>query len=322
MIVGIVLSGISITCLTLGLIVILGLLRIEYYHWLGFIAGPAFLLIFSIGLLLKACSIKRSAGGYSEHLMGEEAGGNSRGNLHKKVDTENPTIEVKLDHPNLNVEHDTSMDFSVEIEIDTGFDISVWGAKKQSPISWTGFYVQGGAKNDMTFDNLDIGYDGSITGGGTDVNGNFEIEGSMGQDGSFTFNKNYESYTVIYEGKLDWNSLKGTWHLKDQTPEEFSITLKSPSYTGWYEQGGDKNTMDLDVIVSGDTVFGTGSDPVGCFVVRGTYNSMSGECNFAKQYLGKHQVFYFGNCKDNERIIRGKWTIPDNSDGKFKLKQK
>jgi len=306
--------------LTVGIILFTGYTHIYFYYWLVWIIAPALLILVGLLSIMYACKLKKSGGAISESLIDVEAGGNYGNEVQMQVQVEMPTVEVKMDVPQVEIE--VEMDFSVDIEIDLGFDINVWGAKKQSPVAWTGYYVQGGARNDMALENLDIGYDGSIYGSGSDANGNFSIEGSMDTSGAFTFNKNYDSYSVIYQGQMAANSLTGTWYLNDQAPEEFSITLNSPSYTGWFAQGGDRNTMDLDLYVSGDAVFGTGSDAVGNFIIRGTYNEMSGECNFAKQYLGAHQVFYFGNCKDNGRVIRGKWTIPDNCDGKFMIKQR
>lgn len=69
--------------------------------------------------------------------------------------------------------------------------------------------------------------------------------------------------------------------------------------------------------VSGGGIFGCGSDGVGSFVLRGTEEGDS--FNFVKKYLGQHEVLYFGKRKGD--VVKGKWTIPDNCEGTFMLKQ-
>lgn len=232
-------------------------------------------------------------------------------------------IDAEVDAPEieLEIEVDLGIELSVDVEIDLGFDINVWGAPKSTPPKWTGWFATGDDQNEMILDNLDIGFDGIMSGGGSDGVGGFTIDGSMDGKGAFTFNKAYEgAHTVIYTGNLEGSALKGTWSIPDNADGDFEIKLDSAGWNGWFEQGGDKKDMELDMSIGGDAVFGSGVDAVGSFIVRGTFDEGSGDCNFAKQYIGQHQVLYFG--KNNGQAVRGKWTIPDNCEGKFKLTKK
>ena len=70
--------------------------------------------------------------------------------------------------------------------------------------SWVGYFVQNGEKNDMSFDNMQINLDGSISGAGSDAIGDFNISGTMEGNGTFTFDKAYEgAHTVNYKGSLE-----------------------------------------------------------------------------------------------------------------------
>jgi len=218
---------------------------------------------------------------------------------------------------------EVDVDFEPEVEIDVEVDADAWGApEKISNASWSGYFMQAGEKFDMTFDNMSINFDGSIAGAGSDSVGTFNITGTMGNDGTFTFDKAYEgAHTVSYKGSLVGTALKGTWCIDGQDEEEFEIQLDSGAWKGSFEQGGSKNAMRLNMGVSGGGIFGCGSDDVGSFVLRGTEEGET--FNFVKQYIGAHRVMYFGKSKggDGSRTVKGKWSIPGNCDGTFGLKQ-
>jgi len=256
-----------------------------------------------------------------------------------EVDVEAPVveIEVEVEAPEVELEVEVEVaigggleieldaELGLEIEIDAEVDVNAWGVKVEGANApWSGFYVQGGIENDMKFDDMSIGFDGGIAGSGSDANGGFTIEGTMGGDAAFTFNKTYESgVVVVYSGNMDGTSMKGNWNLPDQDPEEFEISLSANSWNGWFEQGGDKNGMDLNLTAQNGGVFGSGTDEVGPFVCRGTHDEGSGDFNFAKQYIGQHQVLYFGKAKGDSGSMRvqGKWSIPGNCDGTFLLQE-
>ena len=73
--------------------------------------------------------------------------------------------------------------------------------------------------------------------------------------------------------------------------------------------------------VFGSGVFGSGTDEQGPFVLRGESNG--NDFNFVKQYIGQHQVLYFGQSRGGagSMVVKGKWTIPGNCEGTFKLSQ-
>ena len=234
-------------------------------------------------------------------------------------------MEVEVEVPlGLDIEFD--LELGAEIEIDAEADWNSWGAKVEGATApWAGYYIQGGIQNDMNFDDMTIGFDGVITGAGSDVNGGFSIEGAMNEDCTFTFNKTYESGTVvIYSGSMDGTTLKGNWNLPDQDQEEFEISLAASAWHGWFKQADNKDVMDLNMAVNNGGVFGSGTDGVGAFVVSGTHDGDSGQFNFVKKYLGQHEVLYFGQAKGDggDMRVQGKWSIPGNCDGTFLLQEK
>jgi len=111
--------------------------------------------------------------------------------------------------------------------------------------------------------------------------------------------------------------MEGTWSIPDNCDGIFEISLSAKKWAGYFEQNGEKSDMKLNMGVSGGGIFGTGSDSQGAFVLRGTTDGDS--FNFVKQYLGAHQVMYFGKQTDNK--VKGKWNIPGNCEGTFALKQ-
>jgi len=237
-----------------------------------------------------------------------------------EIEYEAPVVEVEVGL-DAEADFDLDMEFEVACEIDLAVDFAVWGqSSDEQKVNWNGYYVQGGAQNEMFLENLQIDFEGGINGGGDDVCGAFSIVGSLNDDGTFTFEKAYSEYSVMYNGLMEGTALRGMWSLAGQAEEEFEIKLVSSGWTGHFEQGGDQNDMELNMGVSGGCVFGTGNDDVGCFILRG--HSDGTEFNFVKKYIGKHQVLYFGESRgDRKKVVKGKWTIPDNCEGTFKLKQ-
>ena len=77
---------------------------------------------------------------------------------------------------------------------------------------------------------------------------------------------------------------------------------------GWWEQTGlGRQSMDdLRLRFSAGTISGTGVDVVGEFEVHGTVHH--GDVLLKKQYVGAHQVTYFGTF-DGEGTLQGKWSI-------------
>jgi len=235
------------------------------------------------------------------------------GGLSGNVEYPTATVDIELD---------ADLDFEVEVELDPTVDWNAWGeAKDDQVVSWSGFFIQGGISNEMALDNMQIGFDGSISGTGEDAIGAFTITGAMNADRSFTFDKVYDAHTVSYKGEMEGTKLKGTWCLPEQDEEEFEISLNASGWVGNFVFDGTKTEMLLNMGISGGGVFGTGTDDVGGFVLRGTTDGE--DFNFVKQYIGAHQVLYFGKRRGGEGslLVKGKWTIPGNCDGTFALKQ-
>lgn len=68
-----------------------------------------------------------------------------------------------------------------------------------------------------------------------------------------------------------------------------------------------RNTTDVTITYSRGTMTGRGYDRVGAFNIDGTYDIGTGECEWTKQYLGRHSVNYRG--VNDGHGIWGVWEI-------------
>jgi hypothetical protein len=68
-----------------------------------------------------------------------------------------------------------------------------------------------------------------------------------------------------------------------------------------------RNTTDVTISYSRGEMTGRGYDRVGSFNIDGIYDVGTGECEWTKQYLGKHSVKYRG--VNNGHGIWGVWEI-------------
>jgi hypothetical protein len=55
-----------------------------------------------------------------------------------------------------------------------------------------------------------------------------------------------------------------------------------------------KHHMELHLNFANGNMTGEGRDRVGEFVIKGSYNTASGECRFTKRYLAAHSISYRG----------------------------
>src|SRR5262245_42958128 len=67
--------------------------------------------------------------------------------------------------------------------------------------------------------------------------------------------------------------------------------------------------MELRLNFAGGNVTGEGRDWVGYFILRGRYFLADATCNWNKQDIGKHTVYYRGF--NEGKGIWGTWEIPD-----------
>ena len=91
------------------------------------------------------------------------------------------------------------------------------------------------------------------------------------------------------------------------------------AWRGYWEQRGWGRQPMHDVVleVREGIVSGQGSDCIGRFSFRGTWDSQ-GVVSLVKQYVGKHQVLYQGQY-DGEGTIFGRWSIAPFDSGEFLL---
>ena len=94
---------------------------------------------------------------------------------------------------------------------------------------WKGFYKQGGSRHD-TECMLVIDLDGNIAGKGTDEVSDYTVSGSIENDGTFKFDKQYVGPTshhlVVYTGSVEWKDkpvLQGEWNISNCQVDKFVI---------------------------------------------------------------------------------------------------
>lgn len=116
-------------------------------------------------------------------------------------------------------------------------------------------------------------------------------------------------YTPIGDGDARWKTV---------TKKASKSAVKVP-WKGYLMQDGEKYDMAFDNFqIDGDwALYGDGADDFGKFEMDGTCDD-KGHCEFTKQYIGAHSVYYKGEF--NGRRIRGKWNIPDQSPDDFEIK--
>jgi hypothetical protein len=95
-------------------------------------------------------------------------------------------------------------------------------------------------------------------------------------------------------------------------PEPTPALEPDPRFTsgpwlGYYQQWYHQARQRLRLTFAAGAVTGTGRDPAGDFVVRGTYDARSGRCSLTKTYPGSHRVHYDGIADGDG--IGGAWEI-------------
>ena len=78
-----------------------------------------------------------------------------------------------------------------------------------------------------------------------------------------------------------------------------------------------RHEMDFYLDFKNNTVRGGGSDDIGAFNWRGTYDTKLATCNLLKHYMGNHSVIYEGFADENG--IWGIWKIPPFQQGGFHI---
>ena len=75
--------------------------------------------------------------------------------------------------------------------------------------------------------------------------------------------------------------------------------------------------MDLHLDFVNGRMTGDGTDNIGLFLIKGSYQTASRECEWTKTYPGSHLVFYRGYREGNG--IWGTWEIPPFGRGGFHI---
>jgi hypothetical protein len=99
--------------------------------------------------------------------------------------------------------------------------------------------------------------------------------------------------------------------MNEDVPASLERDGRFPSgeWTGFYLQYwiAGRHQTDLNLTWANGTVTGDGTDRVGPFTITGTYDTATGQCEWTKQYRGRHSVAYRG--VNDGRGIWGVWEI-------------
>jgi hypothetical protein len=99
--------------------------------------------------------------------------------------------------------------------------------------------------------------------------------------------------------------------MNEENPAPFERDPRFPSgaWTGFYLQYWmpGRHKTEVDLFWQNGTVTGDGYDRVGPYTISGTYDTATGECEWTKQYTGRHAVAYRG--VNNGQGISGVWEI-------------
>ncbi len=99
--------------------------------------------------------------------------------------------------------------------------------------------------------------------------------------------------------------------MDEQVPANPERDARFPggSWTGFYLQYWmpGRHQMDLNLSWQDGGLTGEGRDRVGPFIIDGTYDTATGQCEWTKKYIGKHSVKYRG--VNDGRGIWGVWEI-------------
>ena len=105
---------------------------------------------------------------------------------------------------------------------------------------------------------------------------------------------------------------------KDQS-EEMHPLFPSGDWEGFYKYpyaGFQPGKMEFFLNFKAGAVTGGGSDPVGAFTWKGTYDTKALSCQMTK-YYSTHTVYYHGHVDENG--IWGNWRISNYTRGGFHI---
>ena len=89
-------------------------------------------------------------------------------------------------------------------------------------------------------------------------------------------------------------------------------------WSGFFVEGRpERGWMHLYLAFNDGEIKGEGTDYVGPWHIRGKYDDQAGQCEWVKQYLGKHCVIYRGS--NQGQGIVGTWSIGEYLNGTFHI---
>lgn len=90
---------------------------------------------------------------------------------------------------------------------------------------------------------------------------------------------------------------------------ESDSRFSSGEWNGFYIEShrSGRGWMSMYLAFANGSINGEGTDYVGPWVAKGSYDTDSGMCSWTKQYLGLHAVHYSGRASNDG--IQGQWNI-------------
>ena len=221
-------------------------------------------------------------------------------------------------------------------------------AMQNKTIEWDGWFDQNGMRQPMTVNNMLVGLNGVVQGGGLHPQyGQFQIQGQVTPHGAITFNKQFQNGSVMqFQGIISDCKITGNWR-QNMYAGPFEIKMKLEEWKGSYTMGNQQQmgqmsqmgggyggmgmggyggrprtySIDFNLHVDTNGVFGLDKDSEGVFVIRGQYNNNDFVMQFTKQYLGGNTIYYKGNMTNDGKywVVSGNWQFAGGSGGTFKL---
>jgi len=190
-------------------------------------------------------------------------------------------------------------------------------------VLWTGHYEQFNQFQPMQFQDMQVGLNGQIVGSGSDVVGQFQIQGQVSRQGTVQFVKQYiGQHAVQYNGIVGDSHVKGRWTIPGTStqPGGFELKMDLEEWKGNYEFNGQKYNMEFDIHMDDRGIFGIDKDSQGVFIIRGFYNGQTYEVQFTKQYVGGEPFYFRGNMENDGKhwIVRGNYQFSKGT-GPFEI---
>ena len=209
-------------------------------------------------------------------------------------------------------------------------------------IEWDGWYDKNGMRVPFKVNNMAVGLNGQVMGNGIDpmYGGQFRIMGQVTPHGAITFQKQFQNGVMLqFQGIISDNKITGQWRYQ-MFAGPFKLKMDLEQWKGSYTMGNNQQmgggygmqmggygarprtySIEYNLHVDTNGVFGLDKDSEGVFVIRGQYSNDTFVMQFTKQYLGGNTIYYKGNMTNDGKfwVVSGQWQFAGGAGGTFKI---